>query len=216
MAHVFCDCRVTVSLPLYSCTHMALKLTLAHSASYLSFRMVLCLLLRTRLQEKTDWEGNLAGSAKLDEDETSFRLTQVRDKVKEAITLAHQAAQILCDFRSRYGLKITPAWLLHLQAVTGSVLVLDQDLMEPAPDSSPVSKGAATSRITDSHTAFDEVFRSLLGTGVQVMISRGIARMMYHVALEQKISLSPSTRSLLQLMVGLTRGCSQSPLWCMP
>jgi hypothetical protein len=44
--------------------------------------------------------------------------------LSQAIALSHQSAQILQEFRERYGLKITPAWLLQLQAVAAGILVL--------------------------------------------------------------------------------------------
>jgi hypothetical protein len=122
-----------------------------------------------------------------------------QEKLSSAISLAHKAAQVMSDFRQRYGFKISPAWLLQLEAVTASVLMLDPELTEPtilASHSATELKGS----IRDSHTAFDEVFRGLLGTGVEVMIARGIARMMYCTARDHNIVLSRSTRTMLQIM----------------
>lgn len=51
-----------------------------------------------------------------------------------------------------------------------------------------------------SRVAFDEIFRCLLGTGVEVMIARAIVRMTCHTTLKQRIVLSCSTWSMLQIM----------------
>lgn len=111
---------------------------------------------------------------------------------------AHRSVQTLQEFRERYGLKITPAWLLQLQAVAVGFLVLDPALAHPAIVMSP--KTADEDTIHDSPTAFDEVFRGLLGAGVGVMIARAIARMSYHTARKQKIVLNNSTWNMLQIM----------------
>jgi hypothetical protein len=50
--------------------------------------------------------------------------------------------------------------------------------------------------IRDSSTAFDEVFRGLLGVGVDVMIAGAIARMSYHTARKQKIQYQVALCSL--------------------
>jgi hypothetical protein len=114
------------------------------------------------------------------------------EKLSTAIPLAHRSAQLLRDFRERFGLKITPAWLLQLQAVTSGVLQLDPVLKRP--------RIGVNETMEDSHAAFDEMVRSMLGAGVEVMIARAIARMMHHSALEHNVALSRSTRSILQIM----------------
>jgi hypothetical protein len=119
--------------------------------------------------------------------------------LSQAIALSHQSAQILREFRERYGFKITPAWLLHLQAVAAAILVLDPELTDPTTVMSPKA-GDVDSTIRDSYTAFDEVFRSLLGAGVEVMIARAVTRMTYHTARKQKIVLSRRTWDILQAM----------------
>lgn len=168
-------------------------LTRGYSASYLSVSMVLCLQARTRFQQD---EPPLDGTN--DEDAT-FRSDMAQRKLYHAISLAHRAAQILKEFREHYGLKITPSWLLHLQATTSGVLLLDPALKDSAAIATSPSQDIR-GEINDSHTAFDEVFRSLLGSSVEVMVARGIARMMYHSALERNIALGPSSRQMLRIM----------------
>ncbi|KXT08585.1 hypothetical protein AC579_7056 [Pseudocercospora musae] len=140
-------------------------------ASYLSSHMILWVVARDRCQQKPD--------SKLD---TPIQRDEVSRMAEESLYKGiHQSAQILSDFRSRYGLKITRPFLL----VTASILVLDPKLT----DSTLISSNHATEfegSIRDSHTAFDEFFRCPLGTGMEVMIARGIARMVYHTALSQK------------------------------
>lgn len=43
--------------------------------------------------------------------------------------------------------------------------------------------------ISTSPAALDEVFRCLLGTGVQIMLARGVARMAYHTAKKHNVVL---------------------------
>lgn len=174
-------------------------LTRSNSASYLAFLMVLCVAARSRFQQNEDFPRNQPALIQPDMADVSFRSRKAEEMLSHAIPLARRAAQMLCDFRERYGLKVTPAWLLQLQAVTAGVLMLDPELSNPARVGSPKGQDRnATGQ--DSHAAFDEVFRCLLGTGVEVMIARGIARMMYHTARGQKIALSQSTRAMLQIM----------------
>lgn len=174
-------------------------LTIPCSASYLAFSMVLFIAARSRFtQEEQSLEQQQAPITN-DAGDEGYSSRVTRSYVLRAIPLAHSAAQILRDFRQQYGFKVSPAWLLQLQAVTASVLLTDPELADPTATASP-NDHDHDGIIHDSRTAFDEVFRCLLGTGVEVMIARGIARMMYHTALEQKIALSQSTRSLLQIM----------------
>lgn len=161
--------------------------------------MTLCLLSRAQF-EQNESNGDASLSTSGDNGEyAKVKERLMEDKLSEAIPLAHRAAQILRDFRERYGLKISPAWLLQLQSVTSGVLVLDPQLA----DANIIVSLDATNddrAIQNSRAAFDEVFRCLLGTGVEVIIARGVARMMYHTALDKKVALSHPTRSLLQIM----------------
>jgi hypothetical protein len=176
-------------------------LTTLYSASYLAVSMILLSQARTRLQQQ---EVSTTGQMPLAEfraEESSLRSRMSQIYLNEAIALAHQSAQILQEFRERYGLKITPAWVLMLQAVAAGILVLDPELVNPTLVTSPnVADLEKSTAIRDSSTAFDEVFRGLLGAGVEVMIARAVARMSYHTARRQKIVLSKSTWKMLQIM----------------
>lgn len=163
--------------------------------------MILLTTARTRLQQGSEQskEATTSTNTEAGAADVEFRSQSAGEKLAAALKLAHTAAQILRDAREQYGLKVSPAWGLQLQAVTAGVLLLDPELQDGTVTASS-SVEAAETPIHDSHTAFDEVFRCLLGAGVEVMIARGIARMMYHTALEQKITLSPSTKKMLQIM----------------
>lgn len=156
--------------------------------------MILHLTARSQLQQSVD-EPQDPYAAK----DTTFCSQSAQDNLSKAIHLAQRSAQILREYRERYGLKITPAWLLQLQAVASNVLLLDPGLGNP---SLATSANSATSErpIQSSYAAFDEIFRCLLGTGVEVMIARAIARMTYHTTLKQRVVLSRLTWNMLQIM----------------
>nr|POE79506.1 nitrogen assimilation transcription factor nit-4 [Quercus suber] len=174
-------------------------------ASYFAFSMVLCIAARAQLEQKRDMteSGTFVPHDDAEDDSedenAEFRLRMSHKYQSQALSLAHMAAQILSEFRQRYGLKITPAWLLQLQAVAAGVLLQAPELRIPISYQSPEDPHPEQI-VHDSHAAYEEILRCLLGTGVQVMIARGIARMAYHTALEQKIALSPPTMSLLRIM----------------
>lgn len=173
-------------------------LIVLHSASYLAFSMVLRLSAKSRFEQPEESSINHLLLTEPDEELASFKSSMARDMLSNALPMAYAAAQLLRDFRERYGLKITPAWLLQLQAVTAGVLLLDPELKGTPYTISAKTTDSGT--IQDSHAAFDETFRCLLGTGVEVMVARGIARMMYHTALEMNVTFSSRARSLLQIM----------------
>lgn len=132
-------------------------------------------------------------------EDADLRTNTAEQYLSSAIQLAHRSAQILRDFRERFGLKITPIWLMQLQAVAAGVLTLDPELANPTIGTSP---GAAehADTIDTSAAALEEVFRCLLGTGVEIILPRAIARMTYQTAFKQKVVLSESTQSMLRLM----------------
>lgn len=202
MAHEYLYLGATVCV-IYHSRLLLDTLTEPASASYLTSLMILWCAAKTKFEQRQETANHPEPSTRTttdeDDDDTYFRSQMSQERLSSSILLAHKAAEMLRDFRERYGLKVTPAWLLQLQAVTAGVLLQDPELADPTAISSPEANASDRS-IRNSHAAFDEVFRCLLGTGVEVMIARGIARMMYHTALDRKIALSRSTRSMLQLM----------------
>ncbi|KAM3415732.1 hypothetical protein BST61_g9245 [Cercospora zeina] len=165
-------------------------------ASYLSHSMTLRLVTRNRCFR--DGGGRRDPSTSSDSPDTEDTTQRIaHDGLSKALLFAYKAAEMLRDVRERYGLKIVPPFAVQLSAVAGSVLVLDKDLTIPHVENNPSDPSRP---IADSHTAFDEVFRFLLGISVEIMIARGIARMIYYTALEHKIALSRAARAMLQIM----------------
>lgn len=161
--------------------------------------MILWVLARAQFRSNEDVPDGQASPGGFVPGDADFRSRMADQCLSMALPLAYKAAEMLRDFRERFGLKISPAWLLQLQAVSAGVLIQSPELTDSRIAAS-LRPGQVDGEIQDAHNAFDEVFRGLLGTGVEVMIARGIARMMYHTALERNIALTPSTRSILQIM----------------
>jgi hypothetical protein len=154
---------------------------------------------RVRLQQTTVSDSGQLPLTESGEEDADLKTSTAERYSSSAIQLAHRSAQILRDFRERHGLKISPAWLLQLQAVAAGVLVADPELANPT---IVTSSGATklSEGISTSAAALEEVFRCLLGTGVEVMLARAVARMTYKTALKQKVILSQSTQNMLQIM----------------
>ena len=162
-------------------------MTSVHSASYLAFSMIFQSQARVRLQQTTVSDSGQLPLTESGEEDADLKTSTAERYSSSAIQLAHRSAQILRDFRERHGLKISPAWLLQLQAVAAGVLVADPELANPTIVTSPgATENSET--ITTSAAALEEVFRCLLGTGVEIMIARAIARMTYLTALKQKVT----------------------------
>lgn len=174
-------------------------LTTSYSASYLASCIVFQSQVRVRLLKTAVSATGQSPLTQLGEEDVGLRTNMAEQYLSSAIQLAHRSVQILREFRERYGLKIAPVWFLQLEAVAAGVLVLDQELTSPTIVTSP---GAAehADMINTSAAALEEVFRCLLGTGVEIMIARAIARMTYKTALKQKVMLSENTQSMLRLM----------------
>jgi hypothetical protein len=171
-------------------------LTIPCSASYLSFSMMFQTHARTRLQQEQVSPTGQPPLTELGEEDVDLRSRMAHEYLSNTLTLAHRSAQMLSDFRERFGLKIIPALLLQLQAVAAGVLIHDPELA----NKTSASTTDADSTINDSRAAFDEVFRCLLGTGVESILARGIARMTYQTALQFQVALSTGILSMLKLM----------------
>lgn len=171
----------------------------SYSASYLAFRMIFQSQTRVRLQQTAVSATGQLPLIELGDEDADLRTSTAEQYLSNVIQLAHRSAQILRDFRERCGLKIIPIWLLQLQAVAAGILLLDPELVDPSVVTSP---GATehSETIDTSAAALEEVFRCLLGTGVEIMIARAIARMTHQTALKQKVILSQSTQGMLQVM----------------
>jgi hypothetical protein len=174
-------------------------LTSLFSASYMAFCMIFLSQARVRLLQTAVSATGQLPLTELGEEDVDLRTNTAEQYLSSAIQLAHRSAQILRDLRERYGLKITPIWLLQLQAVAAGVLVLDSELASPTIVTSPGAAERADT-IDTSAAALEEVFRCLLGTGVEIILARAIARMTYQTAFKQKVVLSENTQSMLRIM----------------
>jgi hypothetical protein len=171
-------------------------LTTSCSASYLSFSMIFQTHARTRLQQEQVSSTGQPPLTELGEEDSELRSRMAHEYLSNTIMLAHRSAQMLQDFRERFGLKIVPGLLLQLQAVAAGVLIHDPDLAHKT----AASTTDGDSTINNSRAAFDEVFRCLLGTGVESILARGIARMTYQTALQYQAVLSTGILSMLEVM----------------
>lgn len=156
---------------------------------------------RIRLQQMDVSATGQLPLAESGEEDADLKTNTAERYLSNVIQLAHRSAQILREFRERYGLKIYPTWLLQLQAVAAGVLVADPELANPTIVTSPsATEHSDREEITTSAAALEEVFRCLLGTGVEIMIARAVARMTYQTVLKKKVILSQSTQNMLQIM----------------
>lgn len=174
-------------------------LTTRCSALYLCFYMVFQTFTRTRLQQQEVSPTGQPPLTELGKEDSALRIRTSHENLSSLILHAHQSAQILREFRERYGLKISPATMLQLQAVAPAVLIHDPEMTEPR-DNISTNDIQLGSAIDSSPAAMDEIFRCLLGTGVEIMNARAVARMTYHTVKKHKIVLGSSILSMLDLM----------------
>ena len=111
----------------------------------------------------------------------------------ESVSYARQASAMLGRFRRKYGLKINVSHIFHAEAMSCFILL-------------PYLKPNLESQITDPEveldikSAFEESFRCLLGTGTQVMLGRGVARMMFQTSKQLGIPLPSSVLRVLEVV----------------
>ena len=112
---------------------------------------------------------------------------------RQKLGCAFKAAELSWDFGSEYGWKIAPLWIPH--QVTGAIFIFLQEMQKSSSD-----MVEALSRTADIEGAFEECFRCLLGCGVQQMLSRGIARMIYHTVTKLELRLPRLVERMLQIV----------------
>ena len=120
--------------------------------------------------------------------------TTVRNELrKQKLEYALQAAYLCRDFGSEYGWKIVPPYIP--QQTTSAIFIFIQEMREASDDM--VEDASATSEV---ERAFEDCFRCLLGCGVQQMLSRGIARMIYHTTMKLALKLPRRAEDMLQIV----------------
>lgn len=120
-----------------------------------------------------------------------------RDLRYKALQYALSAAELLRNYRTRYGLKIAVSFLIQPAAIAINLLLRsmqqkwDQDFLRS-------SRPWEVAHLTDDvNSAFEECFRCLLAFGMQQMLPRAIARMVYHNAKQFKVGLPELVDSTL-------------------
>ena len=115
------------------------------------------------------------------------------DLRKQKLEYAMKAAYLSRDFGSEYGWKIAPPYIP--QQTSSAIFILLQEMQERSADT--VQSVSAT---VDVEREFEDCFRCLLGIGVQQMLSRGIARMIYHTSTELELKLPTLAERMLQIV----------------
>lgn len=124
-----------------------------------------------------------------------------------AISSAYQAATLLRAYRQTYGVKIVTPHLTQVMALSAFVLLEDLPNSIQTAHSGPQSdseENASDPQPTwTSESAFEEVFRCLLGAGMQAMLPRGIARMVHRTAEQMHIQLPARVNEFLKITAEL-------------
>lgn len=117
---------------------------------------------------------------------------------------AYRATTCMRDFCEAYGLKIIPSFGI-LQQGAPSAFILLRNLQ-----SDPHSRNRATrtstvlnifeSPLDNTTAAFEECFRCMLGAGLQTILPRGIARMVYRTATQMEVELPESVRQMIAMV----------------
>ena len=111
---------------------------------------------------------------------------------------ARQAAALLRDYRETYGLKPTLAYIFQAEAAAGFNLLRRLDTATG--QARPVFLREGTSLREDVQAAFEECFRCLLGTSTQMMMARGVLRMLTQTAIHLKIRLPEAVTETVQAL----------------
>ena len=114
-------------------------------------------------------------------------------RLPDSVSYARQASTMLERFRRKYGLKIHVSHIFHAEAMSCFILL-------------PYLKPNLEPHFTDLEveldikSAFEESFRCLLGTGTQVMLGRGVARMVFQTSKKLGITLPTSVLKVLEVV----------------
>jgi hypothetical protein len=135
-----------------------------------------------------------ADTSRNEHNRSEWSAATVRNMLRRSkLDYAFKAAYLSRDFGSEYGWKIAPPYIS--QQTTSAIFIFLQEMQESSNDMDQDSSGTS-----DVERAFGECFRCLLGCGVQQMLSRGIARMIYHTAMKLELNLPRLVESMLQIV----------------
>lgn len=123
---------------------------------------------------------------------------------RDNLRFAHLASQYLRDFRNMYGYKITPTAVMHPAAVAATVLLRNMSRTLPLPKqierSDPPANDSSPYALEYIHSSFEECFRCLLGMGMQNLLPRAIARMIYRASSQLQMQLPENVLQMLQIV----------------
>jgi hypothetical protein len=119
---------------------------------------------------------------------------------RESLIFAHETAQYLHDFREMYGYKITPTAIMHAAALASSILLRNMRDTQPYDGVNGLYEMPPSSSLEDIHGSFEECFRCLLGMGMQNLLPRAIARMIYRTSEELQVKLPSNVVQMLQIV----------------
>ena len=105
---------------------------------------------------------------------------------------AVRIASLLRDFRETYSLKVTLPFIFQCEAYASFGLLHRIRRLDEADDS-----GELSSKRAEFGEAFEESLRCLLGTGTQMMMARGVARMVIRTAQDYGVKLPANVIAVL-------------------
>lgn len=148
------------------------------------------------LEDEDSNEGYEVGPADL-----NYYLTNLR---RDNMIFAHLTAQYLKDFRNIYGNKTTPTAIMHAAAVATSILLRSmkdaQTRIGPASHLDQYREELSPRSLDRVNSSFEECFQCLLSMGMQNLLPRAIARLIYRGAMQQKISLPENVVQMVQIV----------------
>ena len=106
-----------------------------------------------------------------------------------ALEYALAATEILYDYRVRYGLKIILSYQIQPATIAANLFLRSMHSGWDQGLTRRLSTSGGLDRYTNVEVAFEECFRYLLASGMQQMLPRAIARMLYHTARQLQVAL---------------------------
>lgn len=124
--------------------------------------------------------GQMAESTTSDvDDQVEELIMHLRAK---ALAYAYKASNCVRDFREIYGLKVVQPFLLQNAVIGSFILLNDMKSTHPRTHHGSPPGSPRFGSPEDTRSGFEECFRLLVATGMQCMLSRGIARMVHQTA----------------------------------
>lgn len=149
------------------------------------------------------WTQETTRAAAADQSSDHLR-AQAKDLRRQALALTREAAAFLGDFRQRYGYKLVPPFVMHVGAMACNIQIcafekssMRTSTVSAEPDGGVDDQDGFRAANID---AFQECFRSVLACGLQMMLPRGLARMLYHTANRLEVELPETVQRVLAVV----------------